>query len=318
MPGRQYTFGSDSTYRYGFNGKENDNSVKGLGNQQDYGERIYDTRLGRFLSVDPLIDNYPELSSYQFASNTPIQSVDLDGKEEINYNLLLSNEGKTTLQFVSRKDYNTLFGFKIGKIPERYVINYGGENYYIGFEGAYGTGNTNSVPLFKFWKANLKDAASFGGLFFSERQSYAGALNKEVNELRNSLAVLLFTGYVTNPGGAKNPDGTNYHKLGQNGTQLKSTTVWKEKGSSARIDVENPALEDRPGSLHYQDAKGNKYQYSVDLNTFFGENPQTGEFDANAPKSVNDLLKDKAFQKGINKGLSYLGEKPADFTKISN
>ncbi|MBW7891902.1 MAG: hypothetical protein H3C48_12960, partial [Chitinophagaceae bacterium] len=63
------------------NGKENDNEVKGEGNQQDYGMRIYDPRLGRFLSVDPLTDKYPELTPYQFASNTPIQAIDLDGKE---------------------------------------------------------------------------------------------------------------------------------------------------------------------------------------------------------------------------------------------
>ena len=69
-------------YRFGFNGKENDNEVKGTGNQQDYGMRIYDPRLGRFLSVDPLTKDYPELTPYQFASNTPINSVDLDGLEK--------------------------------------------------------------------------------------------------------------------------------------------------------------------------------------------------------------------------------------------
>jgi RHS repeat-associated protein len=68
-------------YRYGFNGKENDNEVKGEGEQQDYGERVYDPRLGRFLSIDPLTDNYPELTPYQFASNRPIDGVDLDGLE---------------------------------------------------------------------------------------------------------------------------------------------------------------------------------------------------------------------------------------------
>jgi hypothetical protein len=38
-------------------------------------------QLGRFLSVDPLRDKYPELSPYQFANNSPISGVDLDGKE---------------------------------------------------------------------------------------------------------------------------------------------------------------------------------------------------------------------------------------------
>lgn len=81
MPGRIYTFGGDSSYRYGFNGKENDNTIKGVGNSQDYGERIYDGRVGRFLSVDPLTKSYPELTPYQFGSNSPIANIDLDGLE---------------------------------------------------------------------------------------------------------------------------------------------------------------------------------------------------------------------------------------------
>ena len=68
-------------YKYGFNGKENDNEVKGSGNQQDYGARIYDPRLGRFLSVDPRIRSYPMLTTYQFSSNMPISATDLDGLE---------------------------------------------------------------------------------------------------------------------------------------------------------------------------------------------------------------------------------------------
>ena len=37
--------------------------------------------LARFISVDPLTKKYPELTPYQFASNTPIQAIDLDGLE---------------------------------------------------------------------------------------------------------------------------------------------------------------------------------------------------------------------------------------------
>jgi RHS repeat-associated protein len=61
MPGRKYP--DESGYRYGFNGKENDNDVKGDGNQQDYGMRIYDPRLGKFLSSDPLTPSYPLVHS---------------------------------------------------------------------------------------------------------------------------------------------------------------------------------------------------------------------------------------------------------------
>jgi RHS repeat-associated protein len=78
MPGRNDV---KYEYRFGFNGKENDNEVKGKGNSLDYGARIHDPRLGRFLSVDPITESYPMLTPYQFASNTPISAIDLDGFE---------------------------------------------------------------------------------------------------------------------------------------------------------------------------------------------------------------------------------------------
>jgi RHS repeat-associated protein len=80
QPGRVY---NTSGYRYGFNGKENDNEVKGEGEQQDYGMRIYDPRLGRFLSVDPIGSEYPWNSSYAYAENDVIRSIDLDGLEKL-------------------------------------------------------------------------------------------------------------------------------------------------------------------------------------------------------------------------------------------
>ncbi len=77
MPGRSYTAGDECGYRFGFNGKETDNE-SGL---QDYGMRIYNPGLVKFLSVDPMTKKYPMLTPYQFASNTPIQAIDLDGAE---------------------------------------------------------------------------------------------------------------------------------------------------------------------------------------------------------------------------------------------
>ncbi len=76
------TWSSDS-YRYGFNGKEKDNEGMGGGNQTyDYGFRIYNPSLGKFLSVDPLCGSYPWYTPYQFAGNKPIIAIDLDGLEE--------------------------------------------------------------------------------------------------------------------------------------------------------------------------------------------------------------------------------------------
>jgi RHS repeat-associated protein len=78
MPQRSFASGG---YRFGFNGKEKDDEVKGKGNSYDFGARIYDPRLGRWLSLDPLQAKYPNLSPYQFTGNNPIKFVDFDGKD---------------------------------------------------------------------------------------------------------------------------------------------------------------------------------------------------------------------------------------------
>ncbi|MBC9914074.1 RHS repeat domain-containing protein [Chitinophaga varians] len=77
MVGRKWSLSGG--YRYGFNGKENDNEVKGEGNQQDYGMRVYDPRIGKFLSVDPLTANYPDLGAYTYAADNPIRLIDVQG-----------------------------------------------------------------------------------------------------------------------------------------------------------------------------------------------------------------------------------------------
>jgi RHS repeat-associated protein len=83
----------DPLFRYGFNNKENNDDVSGLGNMQNYGMREYDTRIGRFWSVDPLAKKYPWYAPYQFAGNKPIYAVDLDGAEELSHMSQFSYDG---------------------------------------------------------------------------------------------------------------------------------------------------------------------------------------------------------------------------------
>lgn len=47
----------------------------------DYGFRIYNPGIGKFLSVDPLSNKFPYYSPYQYAGNKPIIAKDLDGLE---------------------------------------------------------------------------------------------------------------------------------------------------------------------------------------------------------------------------------------------
>ena len=81
MPGMNYK--GANGYRYGFNGKEKDNEgMGGGGSTYDYGFRIYNPSIAKFLSVDPLTMEYPWYTPYQFAGNKPIWAIDLDGLEE--------------------------------------------------------------------------------------------------------------------------------------------------------------------------------------------------------------------------------------------
>gem|GEM_PF-3278131 len=75
MDGRSY---NNDKYRFGFNGKEKED---GIGDGYDFGARIFESRLGRWLAVDPLQAKYPGWSPYNFVNNNPLVYIDPDGKD---------------------------------------------------------------------------------------------------------------------------------------------------------------------------------------------------------------------------------------------
>ncbi len=81
-----YPFGglfasSTSVQPYKYNGKELD-TENGL-NWYDYGARMYDPALGRFMTVDPSSESYYETSPYAYCYNNPIKHIDPNGKDGI-------------------------------------------------------------------------------------------------------------------------------------------------------------------------------------------------------------------------------------------
>lgn len=74
MPGRR-----SGGYRYGFNGKENDNEIKGDGNTVDFGARMYDPAIGRWFSADPLREVYTSLAPYSYGAGNPVNVLDGEG-----------------------------------------------------------------------------------------------------------------------------------------------------------------------------------------------------------------------------------------------
>lgn len=83
MPGRNAP--GNYGYKYGFNGKEKDDEIKGSGNSLDFNARIYDPRIGRWLSTDPLMHQYPSYSPFNYSFNNPISFIDPDGESPISH-----------------------------------------------------------------------------------------------------------------------------------------------------------------------------------------------------------------------------------------
>ena len=102
-------------YRFAFNGQEKDDEVFGDRNSIEFKFRIYEPRLGRFSSLDPLSNSFPWNSPYSFAENRVIDGNDLEGKEwerkiaydiasctfdvELNVKLQVINFSKVTSDF---------------------------------------------------------------------------------------------------------------------------------------------------------------------------------------------------------------------------
>lgn len=105
-------------YLFGFNGMERDDEAKGSGNSYDFGARIYDSRLGRWLSVDALANKYPSVSPLVFVLNTPVLAKDPDGNVVIFINGQHAGTGGTAVYWGG---YDTKVMKLIGDQSARYV-----------------------------------------------------------------------------------------------------------------------------------------------------------------------------------------------------
>jgi RHS repeat-associated protein len=76
MPGRSY---NAHTSRHGFTGHEKESDLAEGIYTTEY--RLYDARVGRWLSVDPLFEKYVGMSPYNYCMLNPVMMVDSDGRK---------------------------------------------------------------------------------------------------------------------------------------------------------------------------------------------------------------------------------------------
>jgi RHS repeat-associated protein len=122
------------SYGFAFNGKELDKGDEGMGgggSTYDYGFRIYNPNLGRFLSLDPIAKEFPWNSPYSYAENDVIRSIDLDGLEKVVV-VMDQNPGKTEFEanvtYLETQSYAIIrvaTGADIIKGLEKYTIDGG-------------------------------------------------------------------------------------------------------------------------------------------------------------------------------------------------
>lgn len=167
------------TYRYGFNGKEKDASGEWGNASYDYGFRIYNPGLGRFLSVDPLTKEYPELTPYQFASNRPIDGIDLDGLEY--YEIHLKVEDGTGVVHLQTVSWTKIEEYKFDY--EKYSKSFGPDGqgikyvYYHVTKGKLTHIEEVMTQEQGFW--NFRNNLTRHGIYYGEGTStYAGPLFK--------------------------------------------------------------------------------------------------------------------------------------------
>ena len=136
----------------------------------DYGFRIYNPGLGRFLSVDPLTKSYPMLTPYQFASNQPIWGIDLDGLElHIYYFKMIEDNGEEKIKKV--------FAYDIGYFLDE---------------------NGNKVKYDESWILRQQSGALSFDWWFDEKEEFNewdGGLLSRYNPLPEQTKSDMFMGY---------------------------------------------------------------------------------------------------------------------------
>lgn len=156
MPERNF---SSSEYRYGFQGQEIDNEVKGDGNSVNFKYRMHDPRIGRFFAIDPLVKDYPWNSPYAFSENKLIQFIELEGAEVSEPGYIDENGGYVTA---------------ISSIGEN-VINPNKLSEFSDFDNS-----ENSIPEPKnsIHFVSPKFDSYFSSEKYQKRQSYISQVNK--------------------------------------------------------------------------------------------------------------------------------------------
>jgi RHS repeat-associated protein len=101
LPGRSW---QNIEYRFGFQGQEKDDEISVAGSSIAYEDRIYNSRLGRWFSLDCMSKKYPNESNYIMTSDNPIFYVDIKGKDKIVSYTVMTDKGTAKFDVVTKNE----------------------------------------------------------------------------------------------------------------------------------------------------------------------------------------------------------------------
>lgn len=287
VPNRTY---STPAYRYGFNGKENDNEIMGEGNFQDYGMRMYNPRIGRFFNVDPLTPEYPELTPYQFASNRPIDGIDLDGLEYVKAELTINN-GKPKLTVTDINEFK-IFGWKYS---DALYIEVSYNNEHFRFEEYTGGPYKGGLPYNDFSKFQ-----SFIANPEKERKNVVSEM-----EVMGAIVDAYAVSEVVFPSSIPLPSRTRGKDLLQGGNRIsdkKLKTAPVERGSPPKGD------DGKPVELHHRNQTEDGPIDEMTMTEHRGKgnfkknHPNTGQSPSKIDRDKFDKIRKEHWQKEFDSG----------------
>lgn len=192
---------SDINNKYTYNGKE---SIKDIGlNWSDYGARWYQPEIGRFMSVDPLADMYPSISSYAYVLNNPVNAIDPDGRLVIFVNgyhqgfagVFGMNNYKYGGNMSGAKSYWNGLDNKIVSILRDHNVRYydGGTRAFSGAKERYSNGMNDGKALIKSINSGdvtLGDGETIKIFAHSQGSAHAAGMSEALIEAGYEIEVI--------------------------------------------------------------------------------------------------------------------------------
>jgi RHS repeat-associated protein len=285
-----------SKYRYGFQGQEKDDEIKGgEGNSLNYTYRMHDPRVGRFFAVDPLFADYPHNSPYAFSENRVIDAIELEGLESFK----VSKEQVPGTSIYSTKvvyDERIKFGVIKEVVSNLKALNFGGHetssNVYL--DKIRKVGNVIAGGgIFLFGSTSPMGAQDFYNSF-NEGISKQAKNDKEFNVLKDLKGTIQSNERDYN---------TNYEILGKNFTVLRNRKVDSEI-LEVTLNLQIEIVAENIKTDFINDLKNNFIKGGYEVNVIQG-------------KPLSDSAINKVKDPGNPSGISVTGRYDPDFkTKV--